>query len=117
MKIGFVINDIAIEKPEYTTVRLALVAAARDHETWLMGVGDFSHRADGTVAVHARRAVAENGDEEPAFLARVQEDERESHRRVLGLLDGDVIDDETDLHGGPPTSEANEVTSGMPARR
>ena len=28
VKIGFVINDIATEKPEYTTVRLALAAAA-----------------------------------------------------------------------------------------
>ena len=55
MKIGFVVNDIATEKPEYTTMRLALVAAARGHETWLMGVGDFSHHADGTVAAHARR--------------------------------------------------------------
>ena len=43
MKIGFVINDIPSEKPEYTTVRLALVAAARGHETWFMGVGDFAH--------------------------------------------------------------------------
>ena len=29
MKIGFVINSIATEKPEYTTVRLALAADAR----------------------------------------------------------------------------------------
>ena len=52
MRIGFVVNDIAVEKPEYTTVRLALVAAARGHETWLMGVGDFSHHPDGTVDPH-----------------------------------------------------------------
>ena len=29
MKIGFVVNDVATEKPEYTTIRLALAAAAR----------------------------------------------------------------------------------------
>jgi glutathione synthase len=89
VKIGFVINDIAIEKPEYTTVRLALVAAARGHETWLIGVGDFSHHADGTVAVHARRAVAEPGDDEPTFLTRVQDDERESE--LVAVADLDVL--------------------------
>jgi glutathione synthase len=89
MRIGFVINDIAVEKPEYTTVRLALVAAARGHETWLMGVGDFSHHADGTVAVHARRAVAEPGDEEPAFLARVQDEDRGPE--LVAVADLDVL--------------------------
>ncbi len=89
MKIGFVVNDIASEKPEYTTVRLALVAAARGHETWLMGVGDFSHHADGTVAVHARRAVAEQGEEEQTFLARVQDDEREPE--LVAVADLDVL--------------------------
>ena len=56
MKVGFVINSVATEKPEYTTVRLAYAAAEKGHETWLMGVDDFSHRPDGTVAAHARTA-------------------------------------------------------------
>jgi glutathione synthase len=89
MRIGFVVNDIAVEKPEYTTVRLALVAAARGHETWLMGVGDFSHHPDGTVAVHARHAVANQGDDEPAFLARVQEEEEAPE--LVAVADLDVL--------------------------
>ena len=89
MKIGFVVNDIASENSEYTTVRLALVAAARGHETWLMGVGDFSHHADGTVAVHARRAVKEHGEDEPTFLARVQDEEREP--QLVAVADLDVL--------------------------
>jgi glutathione synthase len=101
MRIGFVVNDIAVEKPEYTTVRLALGAAARGHETWLMGVGDFSHHADGTVAVHARRASAERGDEEPAFLARVQDQEGEPEQVAVADLDvlvmrNDPADDMTE---------------------
>ena len=51
MRIGFVINSIATEKSEYTTVRLALDAARKGHDTWMMGVDDFSHRADDTVAI------------------------------------------------------------------
>ena len=89
MRIGFVVNDIAVEKPEYTTVRLALVAATRGHETWFMGVGDFSHRADGTVAVHARKAITRDGEEEPPFLARVQDDDRDAE--LVPIVDFDVL--------------------------
>ena len=53
MKIGFVVNGVATEQPEYTTTRLALAAHRRGHDTWLIGVDDFSHRPDGTVAAHA----------------------------------------------------------------
>jgi glutathione synthase len=77
MRIGFVVNSIATEKPEYTTVRLALVAAQRGHETWLIGVDDFSHHADGTVGAHARQARANQGDDEAALLTSVQSDEQD----------------------------------------
>ena len=45
MRIGFVVNGVSTEQPEYTTTRLALAATRRGHDTWLMGVDDFSHRA------------------------------------------------------------------------
>ena len=73
MKIGFVINSIATEKPEYTTVRLALAATKKGHETWMMGVDDFSHRADGTVAAHARTASRKKHTSTPAFLDSVKD--------------------------------------------
>lgn len=44
MKLGLVVNDIATEKETYTTIRLALAAAHRGHEVWLLGVGDFVDR-------------------------------------------------------------------------
>ena len=75
MRIGFVINSIATEKPEYTTVRLALAAARKGHDTWMMGVDDFSHRADGTVAAHARSAANNHHTSEEAFLESIQDDE------------------------------------------
>ena len=75
MRIGFVINSIATEKPEYTTVRLALDAARKGHDTWMMGVDDFSHRADGTVAIHARAAAKEEHASEEAFLESIQDEE------------------------------------------
>ncbi|HEY3670214.1 MAG TPA: glutathione synthase, partial [Acidimicrobiia bacterium] len=73
MKIGFVINSIATEKPEYTTVRLALSASKKGHDTWMMGVDDFSHRADGTVAAHARAASKKHRSSPTAFLDSIQD--------------------------------------------
>ena len=78
MRIGFVINSIATEKPEYTTVRLALAAARKGHDTWMMGVDDFSHRADGTVAAHARSAANSHHASEEAFLESIQDAEHGS---------------------------------------
>ena len=54
MRIGFVVNSIATEEPQYTTTRLAMTATRMGHEAWLMGVGDFAHRPDGTIAADAR---------------------------------------------------------------
>jgi glutathione synthase len=78
MKIGFVINDLATEKAEFTTVRLALTAANRGHEAWLIGVGDFLHLHDGTVHAYAagiRRGKAKSAE---AFLEKCKaEDARQ----------------------------------------
>jgi glutathione synthase len=89
VRIGFVVNSIESEKPEYTTVRLALVAAQRGHETWLMGVDDFSQHADGTVAAHARSADAKGGEDQATFLAGVQDEERNPSE--LAITDLDVL--------------------------
>ena len=86
MKIGFVINSIATEKPEYSTVRLALAAARKGHDTWMMGVDDFSQRADDTVAAHARTANGKHESEE-AFLDEMREDERSCDDIAIADLD------------------------------
>lgn len=49
MKIGFVVNNIASELPQYSTTRLAMAATNAGHEVWLMGVGDLGLDADGHV--------------------------------------------------------------------
>jgi glutathione synthase len=76
MKIGFVVNSVATELPEFTTTRLALAAARRGHETWLMGVDDFSHRVDGSVAARAWAASGTKDKSEADFLGRVHGAER-----------------------------------------
>ncbi|HUT10095.1 MAG TPA: glutathione synthase [Thermoguttaceae bacterium] len=56
MRIGFVVNDINTELPNYTTTRLAMAAVNRGHEAWLIGTGDFAFDPDDFVRARARAA-------------------------------------------------------------
>lgn len=87
MKLGFVINDIATEKNNYTTIRLARTAVQRGHEVVLVGLENFIYDADGSV--HAlghipRRAKYKDDD---AFLADVQGSNAEPSRVSIDNLD------------------------------
>ena len=86
MRIGFVVNDVATEQPEFTTTRLAMAAIARGHEAWLLGVGDFSHDPTGCVAARARTASGRHRDG-TAFLADVQGDDATETRLKVDDLD------------------------------
>jgi glutathione synthase len=88
MRIGFVVNSVATEHPEYTTTRLALAATRRGHQTWLMGVDDFSHRLDGSVAAHAKGARGKKHANVGAYLSNVQEDDRDA---CISVDDLDVL--------------------------
>ena len=72
MRIGFVVNQVMTEKPEYTTTRLGLAATRRDHQTWLMGVDDFAHEPDGTVTAHARTSGRPESASLDAYLEEVR---------------------------------------------
>nr|NLD40245.1 glutathione synthase [Actinomycetales bacterium] len=88
MKIGFVVNDVSTEKDTYTTIRLALAASQRDHEVWLMGLGDFGYEPGGSLHARARRA-------DPArsyrSLTRYLEDVQASETTVVTLSEFDVV--------------------------
>jgi glutathione synthase len=55
MRIGFVVNDLGTERPNYTTTHLALSALARGHETYHLDVADFSLGPDDALRAKARR--------------------------------------------------------------
>jgi glutathione synthase len=88
MRIGFVVNSVATEQPVYTTVRLALAAHRRGHEVWLIGVDDFAHRADGTVAAHAHGTPIKKPRSLQSFLNSVQSDEG---NELVSVSDLDVV--------------------------
>jgi glutathione synthase len=89
VRIGFLVNDIATEKSYFTTERLALAATQRDHEAWLMGIGDLGYEPDGSLS-----ALASAGDRSKSYRSpdRYLEDVREeSSRERVPLSDFDVI--------------------------
>ncbi|KRG70682.1 glutathione synthetase [Pseudoxanthomonas dokdonensis] len=53
MALGFVINDMATEQDNYTTIRLARTAIERGHQVVFIGLSDFIYDADGTIRAHA----------------------------------------------------------------
>lgn len=73
MRIGFVVNDVDTELPQYTTTRLAMTATQLGHESWVIGVGDFACEPDGSLSAHARSGTAKHYKSLERYLADVQE--------------------------------------------
>lgn len=101
MRIGFVVNDIATEKPGYSTTRLALAAKQRGHEAWLMGVGDFAYEPDGTLSAHARAGGPKQYKSLERYLGDIQGSGGVDDQVQLGefdvvLLRNDPADDAVD---------------------
>jgi glutathione synthase len=87
MKLGLVVNDVATEKPEYSTTRLALAARKRGHEVWLMGVGDLANTESGAVTARARSPQDKAYRSLKSFLEDVQRHDVEPEVITLDELD------------------------------
>jgi glutathione synthase len=77
MRVAFFVNDVATERPVYSTTRMAMEAVARGHEVFYLDVGDFSYTQNDEVCAHARRAPGTKQRKPDAFLAAIQEASRE----------------------------------------
>ncbi len=87
MKLGLVVNEVASEKPEYSTTRLALAARKRGHQVWLMGVGDLAHTATGEVTARARSPQDKTYRSLKSFLEDVQSESVDPELISLDELD------------------------------
>jgi glutathione synthase len=87
MKVGLVVNGVATERPEYTTVRLATTANRMGHDTWLIGVDAFSQGPDGSIAARARAAPGRQYKTTESYLAKLQGDEGVEERICVDELD------------------------------
>jgi glutathione synthase len=72
VKIAFLINDIATEKPAYTTVRLAMSAVQRGHSVWLISATDFTYDKDESINARAYPAPSKRLRSTNTFLASMQ---------------------------------------------
>ena len=88
MKIGFVVNDVATEKPVYTTTRLAMAASHAGHEVHLFGTGDFAYEPDGSLATKASAGHAKTYRSLERHLSDVQ---KPDVVELLGLEEFDVV--------------------------
>ncbi|MCK6091502.1 glutathione synthetase [Micrococcus endophyticus] len=104
MKIGFVVNDVATEKPVYTTTRLALAATQAGHEVHLFGTGDFAYEPDGSLSVLAH-GTDKNHRSLERYLEAVQDESNAIQTRVddfdVVMLRNDPADDAADRPWAP----------------
>ena len=88
MKIGFVVNDVGTEVPQYTTTRLAMTATQMGHKVWFIGVGDFAFEPDGSISACARgNPSTKQLRSLDRFLAHIQDPSRVEERLPIGELD------------------------------
>lgn len=72
MRIGFVVNDVMTEESFFTSVRMAIAAANRGHEIWLIGSGDFTYDPDDFIRATAVTVSKSNYRSLKAFLGEMQ---------------------------------------------
>jgi glutathione synthase len=73
MRLAMFVNDVATERPLYSTTQLAMVAVARGDEVFYLDVGDFSYTQDDEVCANARPAPAKKPRKSEPFLTAIQE--------------------------------------------
>jgi glutathione synthase len=87
MRIGFVVNDIKTEEVSYTTTRLAMTAANRGHEPWLIGSGDLAFDPDDCVRARARSVSKNNYKSLKTFLEELRGPKGRAERITVDDLD------------------------------
>lgn len=85
--IGFVVNDIATEKNNYTTIRLARTAANRGHRVVLIGLGDFIYDTKGRVCARAHLPRRNDYADDDALLDDIQGVDAQTERVSVEDLD------------------------------
>lgn len=87
IRIGFVINDMATEKNNFTTIRLARTAINRGHEVALIGLAGFIYDTDGSICAHAHVPRKRHYRDDDALLADLQAKSAQLHRIGVDTLD------------------------------
>lgn len=89
IKLAFVVNEVATEQENYSTIRLARRAAARGHEVAFIGLGDFIYDWEDGICAMAILSKVKEFKDDTVYLAHLQDTELERTRIVLS--DWDVL--------------------------
>jgi len=87
MRIGFVVNDVATEQDNYTTIRLARTAANQGHSVALIGLDGFVYDANGTVRAKAHMPSGSSYADDNALLEELQDEDAGTERINVEELD------------------------------
>lgn len=87
MKIGFVVNEIATERPNFATTHFAMTALKMGHEVYYMGVGDLVYYPDGQMGAHAKKVPERKFKVAATFLEII----RKEKNVVITTTDLNVI--------------------------
>jgi glutathione synthase len=118
VKLALFVNDVATERPLYSTTQLAMAAVARGHEVYYLDVGDFSYAQDDVVCANARRAPRRKSRKPDAFLAAIQEEEPRPLAVEPGSLDVLMLRNDVAQDSDRPWAQSVGVQfGGLAARR
>jgi glutathione synthase len=87
MRIGFLVNDVATEKPGFTTIRLAWEAINKGHEIFLFGVGDLAYDSDEYIRARARSVSKKSYTSHETFFRDIQGPKAVTERITVDDLD------------------------------
>lgn len=87
IKIGFVVNDMATEKNNFTTIRLARTAINRGHQVSLIGLAGFIYNIDGSIGALAHVPRKKHYKDDDALLEDLQAKDAKIKRVAVDALD------------------------------
>ena len=87
MKLGFVINDVATEKENYSTILLAIKAVGRGHDVALIGLSELTYGGDGELYANAVVPAQKSYADTASLLSEIQGEDVNYQRLDVGQLD------------------------------
>lgn len=89
IKLAFVVNDVATEQDNYSTIRLARRAVARGHQVALIGLGDFIYDWEEGICAMATLSKISEFEDDTDYLAHLQNTGMDRTR--IALSDWDIL--------------------------
>lgn len=87
MRIGFVVNDTATEKPGYTTIEFARAAGLAGHQVCVLGVADLVYDGAGQIHLLAKFVGPDACDSGEDFVRALQSSDVQHERIAVSDLD------------------------------